>query len=151
MKSGEDERFMRLALAEAERAFAAKEIPVGAVVARGGEAVAFGCNRREEKRSALAHAEVEAIAAACGRLGNWRLDGCTLYVTLEPCAMCAGAILGARISRVVFGAFDEAAGACGSAADLFAMRLGPSPAVTSGVLGRECGALLERFFSQMRR
>lgn len=141
---------MREALAQARIAFAAGEVPVGAVIARGGQIVACGYNRREALQNALSHAETEAIGAACHALHTWRLTDCTLYVTLEPCPMCAGAILNARIGRVVYGARDPSLGACGSVADLFAMPFGNEPVVRSGVLKTECAALLTRFFQELR-
>lgn len=150
MPAVDDEKFMRMALREAESARAAGEVPVGAVIARGGEVVAAGQNRRERAGNALLHAEVEAIGRACEKLRSWRLDGCTMYVTLEPCAMCAGAILNARIGRIVFGAYDEKAGACGSVADLFAMPFSYGPAVKSGVLRDDCEELLSDFFRAVR-
>lgn len=146
----QDEALMRIALNEAHAAYVSGEVPVGAVIARGGDIVAYGHNRREAGQSALSHAEMEAIAEACRVLGRWRLSDCTLYVTLEPCPMCAGAILNARVGRVVFGASDRAMGACGSVADLFAMPFGWEPVVRSGVLESECAALLSGFFKEMR-
>ncbi len=114
-----DEIFMREAIALAQKAAAEGEVPVGCVVVRGGEIVGRGQNRRERGKSALAHAEIEAISEACRTLGGWRLWQCTLYVTLEPCPMCAGAIMNARIPRIVYGAKDTVNGCCGSAIDLF--------------------------------
>jgi len=112
--------------------------------------VGRGRNRREKDKTALGHAEIEAIGDACRNLGGWRLWECTLYVTLEPCPMCAGAIMGARIPRVVFGASDEKCGACGSVCDLFAMDFNHHPAVEKGVREGECGALLRDFFADLR-
>lgn len=150
MGAADDETYMRMALEEARKALDAGEVPVGAVIVRGGEVAARGHNRRESRRNALSHAEVEAIDAACRLLNSWRLNDCTLYVTLEPCAMCAGAIINARVGRVVYGAKDKAAGACGSVADLFAMPFSHEPAVKSGVLADECAALLSEFFQSLR-
>ena len=145
------EAYMRMALALAEEAAAAGEVPVGCVIADAqGRLVGRGRNRREEAGSALAHAEIEAIGEACRALGNWRLDGCALYVTLEPCPMCAGAILMARIPTVVFGAREALSGSCGSVVDLFSERYGHSPAVYGGVLESECAALLRAFFGKLR-
>ena len=145
-----DERYMRLALALATEAAAEGEVPVGAVIVRDGAVVGTGRNRRETARSALAHAEIEAIADACRRLGGWRLFGSTLYVTLEPCPMCAGAIINARIDRVVYGARDSKAGSCGSVTDLFALPYNHKPAAEGGLLEGECGAVLSDFFRGLR-
>ena len=144
------ERFMREALALAQEAAEAGEVPVGCVVVREGKIVGRGRNRREEKCSALSHAEVEAIAQANAALGSWRLDGCELYVTLEPCPMCAGAILNARISRVWYGARDRAFGACGGVTNLFMEDFPHPPALVGGVLEAECREILGRFFADLR-
>lgn len=147
----EREEYMRLALQEAKDASAAGEVPVGCVITDAdGHVIGRGRNRREEKQSALSHAEIEAIAEACAAKGSWRLDGCTLYVTLEPCPMCTGAIINARIPTVVFGAREENTGSCGSVVDLFSERYGHHPAVYSGVLEDECAALLRSFFQKLR-
>ena len=146
----EDLELMQAALALAKEAAAAGEVPVGCVIARGGEIVGRGRNRREEGKSALAHAEVEAIAEACRNLGGWRLWDCTLYVTLEPCPMCAGAIVNARIPRVVFGASDKKCGACGSVCDIFSMDFNHHPQVERGLMNEECSALLTEFFQNLR-
>ena len=146
----EDLELMQAALALAKEAAAAGEVPVGCVIARHGEIVGHGRNRREEGKSALAHAEVEAIAEACRNLGGWRLWDCTLYVTLEPCPMCAGAIVNARIPRVVFGASDKKCGACGSVCDIFSMDFNHHPQVERGLLNEECSALLTEFFQNLR-
>ena len=145
------EIFMRQALALAREAAAAGEVPVGCVVVREGAVVGRGRNRREEKRSAASHAEMEAIAQANEALGSWRLDGCELYVTLEPCPMCAGAILNARIARVWFGARDPAFGACGGVTNLFMEDFPHAPALVGGVLEEECRAVLSGFFSNLRK
>ena len=143
--------YMRAALALAREAAEAGEVPVGCVITdRDGKIVGRGRNRREELGDATSHAEVEAIREACRVLGDWRLEGCTLYVTLEPCPMCAGAILNARIPRVVFGARDPSMGCCGSVIDLFYERLGHRPAVTPDVLGEKSAALLQAFFREKR-
>ena len=145
------EEYMRLALDLAEEAAARGEVPVGCVVVGpAGDVLGRGRNRREEDRSAAAHAEMEAIGEACRRRGDWRLGDCTLYVTLEPCPMCAGAILNARVGRVVFGARDAVMGSCGSVIDLFMENYGYRPQVIGGVLGEECGNLLRDFFRQVR-
>ena len=147
---GKDERFMRMALEQAEIALSEGEIPVGAVIVRNGEVIAAGRNTRENEKNALGHAEMNAIGAACLALGDWRLNGCTLYVTLEPCVMCAGACINARLDRIVFGAFDKKAGCCTSVTDLTALRLGSEPDIFAGVLEEECTALLNRFFEDRR-
>ena len=145
-----DERFMREALAEAELALAAGDVPVGAVIVKDGKVIARGRNTREAEGDALGHAEINAIREACSVLGGWRLDGCTLYVTLEPCVMCTGACINARISRIVFGAFDKKAGCCGSVADLTALPFDSEPDVFAGILEEECSSLLKRFFLERR-
>lgn len=144
------EAYMEQALALAREAFAQGEVPVGAVVVKEGEVIATGRNRREERHNALCHAELEAIHRACERLGGWRLWQCELYVTLEPCPMCAGAIVNARIPHVIYGANDEKNGACGSVVDLCALPYNYRPQVTGGVLEAECKALLSEFFAQLR-
>jgi tRNA(adenine34) deaminase len=127
-------------------------VPVGAVVVKGGEVVGRGYNRREVGGDPLAHAEILAIAEAARTTGHWRLEGCTLYVTLEPCAMCAGALVNSRVERLVFGAMDPKAGFCGSLGNLVAdQRLNHRLRVTSGVLAEECGELLREFFARLRR
>ena len=143
---------MTEALALAREAAAAGEIPVGCVVTDGtGAVIGRGRNRREEGADATAHAEIEAIREACRTLGTWRLDGCTLYVTLEPCAMCAGAILHARIARVVYGARDPKTGVHGSVVDLFAVdRLNHHTQVQGGILADECSKMLSAFFAARR-
>ena len=146
----QDQELMRQALALAQEAADAGEVPVGCVIVRNGEVVGRGRNRREEGKNALAHAEVEAINDACRNLGGWRLWDCTLYVTLEPCPMCAGAIVNARIPRVVFGASDKKCGACGSVCDLFTMDFNHHPTVEKGVLEEEATALLTEFFRNLR-
>ena len=146
----EDIRFMEEALALAREAADAGEVPVGCVIVRKGQIVGRGRNRREEGKSALAHAEIEAISQACANLGGWRLWECTLYVTLEPCPMCAGAIINARIPRVVYGASDAKCGAAGSVCSLFSMAFNHHPEVESGILEEECAALLTEFFQKLR-
>ncbi len=146
-----DDRFyMEKALELAREAAAEGEVPVGCVIVRGDEIVGSGRNRREKDKSALAHAEVEAIAQACRNLGGWRLWECTLYVTLEPCPMCAGDIVNARIPRVVFGASDQKCGACGSVCDLFTMDFNHHPQVEAGICQEEAGQLLSEFFQNLR-
>lgn len=147
-----DRDWMREAIGEAERAAALGEVPIGAVIVQGGEVVGRGYNRREIDRDPLAHAELMAIREAARRIGGWRLVGCTLYVTLEPCAMCAGALVNSRVERLVFGAPDPKAGFCGSLGDLVTdPRLNHRMAVTGGVLAEECGRLLRGFFQELRR
>ena len=142
---------MRQALTLAEEAAADGEVPVGCVIVRAGVVVGRGRNRREEKQSALSHAETEAIAQANGRLRSWRLDGCELYVTLEPCPMCAGAILNARIARVYFGARDRVMGACGGVLNLFMEDFPNRPALVGGILESSCGQVLSDFFQELRQ
>jgi len=148
----QDEDYMKLALELAAQAAAEGEVPVGAVVVRqsDGAVVGEGRNRRETVRHALSHAEIEAIDEACRTLGGWRLSGCTLYVTLEPCPMCAGAIINARIDRVVFGASDPKAGSCGSLTDLFALPYNHRPQAEKGVCEEACAAALTSFFKELR-
>ncbi len=145
-----DEIYMRMALELAQEAAAEGEVPVGCVIVSEGEVVGRGRNRREKGKSALAHAELEAISEACRTLGGWRLWKATLYVTLEPCPMCAGAIINARIPRVVYGAKDAKAGSCASIVDLFSLPYNHKPEVTSGVLQEECAAVLTDFFRALR-
>jgi len=146
-----DESFMREALAEAERAFAAGEVPVGAVVVRGGEVIGRGRNRREELHDPTAHAEVLAIRAAAAHLGGWRIPDATLYVTVEPCPMCAGALVLARIDRLVYGTADPKAGAVDTFFDIVrSPALNHRVEVTRGVLEAECAELLRRFFGRLR-
>ena len=146
----EDREFMEEALRLAAEAAAEGEVPVGCVIVRNGQIVGRGRNRRETEKNALGHAEIEAIGDACKNLGGWRLWDCDLYVTLEPCPMCAGAIINARIPRVVFGAEDKKCGACGSVCDLFSMNFNHRPRVEKGLLEAEATALLTDFFRQLR-
>lgn len=145
-----DEKYMRLAIRQAEISAREGEVPVGAVVVMDGEVVSVGRNRREIGKNALAHAELEAIDGACRALGGWRLWKCELYVTLEPCPMCAGAIINSRIRRLVYGASDRKAGSCGSVVDLFALPYNHRPEVVPGFMAEECGALLTDFFRDLR-
>lgn len=148
----EEARYMRLALEEAKKAAVKAEVPVGAVVVRNNEVIAQGHNRREELHSALAHAEILAIEQACRHTGSWRLSDCQLYVTLEPCVMCVGAIVQARLGRLVFGCLDPKAGAVESLYQLCNdARLNHRLPVIGGVLTVECSAILEHFFSRLRR
>ena len=142
--------FMQQALLLAEEAGNDGEVPVGCVIVRNGEIVGRGRNRRERDKTALGHAEIEAIADACKNLGGWRLWECSMYVTLEPCPMCAGAIINARIPRVVFGASDSKCGACGSVCDLFSMDFNHHPQVEKGIREEESQQLLTDFFKKLR-
>ena len=142
--------FMDQALELARQAAAEGEVPVGCVIVRNGEIVGRGRNRRETGRTALGHAEIQAISEACAALGGWRLWECTLYVTLEPCPMCAGAIINARIPRVVYGASDAKCGACGSVCDLFSMDFNHHPVVEKGIREEEAAKLLTEFFQNLR-
>ena len=146
----EDREFMARALKLAEQAAVSGDVPVGCVIVKDGQIVGEGRNRREERGDATAHAELEAIRDACARLGSWRLHGCTLYVTLEPCPMCAGGIINARISEVRYGVRDEKAGCCASVLDLFAEPFNHRPRVYRGPLEEECRALLQNFFESLR-
>jgi tRNA(adenine34) deaminase len=148
----DDLEAMKHAIAEAERAGSLGEVPVGAVIVRGGQVVGRGHNRREIDGDPLAHAELLAIREAAERVGGWRLTGCTMYVTLEPCAMCAGALVNSRVERLVFGAHDPKAGWCGSLGDLVRdPRLNHRLEVDAGVAAEECGELLTAFFQRLRR
>ena len=145
------EDYMALALSLAREAAENGEVPVGCVIVdSAGAVIGRGRNRRQERPDATAHAEVEAIRQACAALGDWRLSGCTLYVTLEPCPMCAGAIINARIPTLVFGAREALTGSCGSVIDLFSENYGHRPAVYGGVLAEDCAALLRDFFRGKR-
>ena len=146
-----DETLMREALAMAQQARLADEVPVGAVVVSDGEIVGRGFNAPISRKDPSAHAEIQALRDAAARIGNYRLTGCTLYVTLEPCPMCAGAIMQARIAKLVYGAGDPKSGACGSVVDLFQeSRLNHHTHVAGGVLAAECCAILKRFFAERR-
>ena len=148
----DDEAAMRVALAEARKALDEGEVPIGCVIVHDGAVVGRGHNQVERLQDATAHAEIVAIGAASTALSSWRLEDCTLFVTLEPCAMCAGAIVLARVGRVVYGAHDPKAGACGSVLNVIdEPRLNHAPPVTSGVLAMEAGELLTSFFEMKRR
>lgn len=146
----DDFYYMDAALELAKQAAAEGEVPVGCVIVRNGEIVGRGRNRRETAKTALGHAEIEAIGQACEQLGGWRLWECTLYVTLEPCPMCAGAIVNARIPRVVFGASDTKCGACGSVCNIFTMDFNHHPQVEKGIREEESSQLLTDFFQNLR-
>ena len=147
----EREDYMQEALALAREAAAAGEVPVGCVIVRQGAIVGRGLNRREERQAVSSHAEMEAMAQANTVLGTWRLDDCELYVTLEPCPMCAGAILNARIPRVYYGARDETFGACGGVLNLFMEDFPHRPALVGGILAEDCRAVLAEFFASLRK
>ena len=144
------EDFMRLALGQARRSFDEGEVPVGAVVTRNGEVVSVGRNRREYGKNALYHAEIEAIDEACKKLGGWRLWECEMYVTLEPCPMCAGAIVNSRIRKVYFGARDDKNGAVVSVMQMFDYPFTHKPEFEGGVMENECAAILSEFFKKLR-
>lgn len=143
--------FMNLAIEQAKLSADELEVPVGAVIVRNGEVVSVGRNRRENGKNALAHAEIEAIDLACKKLGGWRLWECEMYVTLEPCPMCTGAIINSRIRRLVFGASDYKAGSCGSVVNLFDLPYNHKPEVLSGFMQEECSAILTDFFANLRK
>ena len=143
-------QFMEEALTLARQSAAEGEVPVGCVIVCNGQIVGRGRNRRETEKTALGHAEIQAIEEACRNLGGWRLWECTLYVTLEPCPMCAGAIINARIPKVVFGASDNKYGACGSVCDLFSMAFNHHPEMEKGVMEEEAAALMQEFFRNLR-
>ncbi len=146
-----NEKFMREALKQAKKAALAGEAPIGAVIVRKEKIIARAYNKREIKKNALSHAEISAINKACSRLGGWRLPECDMYVTLEPCPMCAGAIINARIENVYFGAYDKKAGCAGSVTDLFkAGMFNHDVNVTGGVMEKECSELLSSFFKKLR-
>lgn len=156
MKEGvrmeQDGKYMLLAIEQAKEAEKDGEVPVGAVaVWEDGRIVGIGRNRREKGKNALCHAEIEAINEACQTLDGWRLHKCTMYVTMEPCPMCAGAIMNARIKRVVYGAYDQKAGAYGSVFDLNAFPLNHKTEINGGVMEEECTALLRTFFGELRK
>lgn len=145
-----DEHYMSMALELAREAAGEGEVPVGCIITLGDRVVGRGRNRREASRNALSHAELEAIGEACATLGGWRLWQCNLYVTLEPCPMCAGAIINARIPRVIYGARDPKAGACGSVCNLFHQAFNHHPEVTQGILEEACSGELKNFFQALR-
>lgn len=147
----EDEKFMKKALEQAKKAASKGEVPIGCVIVKDGRIIASGYNKREEKKNSLLHAEMVAINSACKKLDAWRLCDCTLYVTLEPCPMCAGAIINSRIKRVVFGASDPKAGAFGSVVNLNEYPFNHKCLISSGVLGEECAAILSAFFRKLRK
>ena len=145
-----DEKFMRIALKEAEKASKINETPIGAVIVRNGEIIARGHNKRETKKNALMHAEIIAIDKACKKLGGWRLPNCEIYVTLEPCPMCMGAIIQSRIGNVHFGAYDHKSGCLGSVCDLSSI-LPHKVSYQGGILKTECENILKDFFKELRK
>ncbi len=145
-----DKKYMKAALKLAQKAADEGEVPVGAVVVCDGKIVGRGRNRRETKKNAIHHAEIEAIEKACKKLGGWRLHKCDLYVTLEPCPMCTGAIINARIKTLYYGAKDEKAGSCGTLVNLFELPYNHKPEVISGVMEEECADILKKFFKDLR-
>lgn len=145
-----DEKFMLQALSMAQEAFDDDEVPVGAVIVRNGEIIAKGRNRREKEKNALLHAEIDAINNACTTLGGWRLWNCEIYVTLEPCPMCAGAIINAHIPKVYFGAYDFKNGSCGTITNLFEMPYNFKPECVGGIMEQECSDILKNFFKRLR-
>lgn len=146
------EEYMKSALEQAKKAMDEGEVPVGCVIVdNNGEIIGRGYNHREKERNALAHAELEAINEACKQAADWRLSGCSLYVTLEPCPMCAGAIINARIAKVFYGAKEEQSGCCGSVINLFMERFGHSPQVVGGILEQECASMMTAFFRKLRK
>ena len=146
-----NKKFMKLALSAAREAAKRGEIPVGAVVVKDGKVIAVGSNRREEKKSVISHAEIEAIEKAAKRLGDWRLDDCELYVTLEPCPMCTGAIINSRIKTVIFGAYDLRAGSMDSVINLCDYPYDSRPEIYGGICEDECAAVLSEFFLKVRK
>ena len=146
-----DKDFMLLAIEQAKLSAQELEVPVGAVITRNGEIISVGRNRRENGKNALAHAEIEAIDLACKKLGGWRLWECEMFVTLEPCPMCTGAIINSRIRRLVYGASDYKAGSCGSVINLFDLPYNHKPEVIEGFMSEECSGLLSDFFANLRR
>ena len=147
----DNEYFMDQAIALAKEAAQEGEVPVGAVVVLGDKIVGTGRNRREKNKNALAHAEIEAITEACRTLGGWRLWQCDMYVTLEPCPMCTGAIINSRIKRLIYGASDCKAGSCGSVVNLFELPYNHKPEIVSGIKKDECAELLSEFFKALRK
>ena len=146
----QEEKYMREAVRQAKKAAALKEVPIGCVIVHDEAIIARGYNRRTIDKNVLAHAEIIAIRKACRKIGDWRLEDCTMYVTLEPCPMCAGAIVNARIPAVYYGAKDDKAGCCGSVLNLFEERFNHHPRIYGRVLEAECAALLQEFFQSLR-
>lgn len=145
-----DKEIMLAALKLADEAALDDEVPVGAVIVKDGEIVSTGRNRREKGKNALCHAEIEAINSACEKLGGWRLWQCEMFVTLEPCPMCSGAIINSRIRKVTFGAYDKKAGCCGSVIDMFSLPFNHKPEIVGGFMEEECAEKLSQFFKKIR-
>lgn len=145
-----EERFMESALKEAEKCIPSKDVPVGCVIVKDCKIIGRGHNTRERDNSALGHAEISAIKDACGFLKSWRLKGCSLYVTLEPCPMCAGAVINAKIDAVYFGAYDKSGGAVGGVINIFEENFNHKPKVIGGIMKEECTKLLQNFFKDLR-
>ena len=143
-------KFMQMAILEAEKAAKMGEVPVGAVIVKNGEVIATGYNQREKKQNALSHAEIEVINTACQKLGTWRLDDCEMYVTLEPCPMCTGAIINARIKTVIFGAYDSKMGCMDSVINLCNYPFNHRPEIYGGIMEDECLGILQNFFKNLR-
>lgn len=146
-----DFEYMRLAIKEAKKSELELEVPVGAVVVYENEVISWGRNKRENLKNALVHAELEAIYYACKKMNSWRLLNCSIYVTLEPCAMCTGAIINSRISKLCYGAYDPKSGSCGSVINLFDLPYNHKPKLVSGVLEKECSEILSNFFKKLRK
>jgi len=146
-----NEKFMKIALQQAVKAAKINEVPIGAVIVMNNKIISKGYNKRECKKNALLHAEIIAIEKACKKLKSWRLSDCELYVTLEPCPMCMGAIINSRISKVVFGAYDKKAGSCGSVVNLNDYPYNHHPEIIGSVLEKECSSILSDFFSTLRK
>lgn len=151
MDTNKHRKFMEKAIEEAEKAAKIGEVPIGAIIVKNGEIISSGYNKREIRKNALLHAEIEAINNACKKLGSWRLMDCDLYVTLEPCPMCTGAIINSRIKRLIFGAKDEKAGSCGSVINLFELGYNHKPEIISGIMEEKCRTLLSEFFKNLRK
>ncbi|MGN1347891.1 MAG: nucleoside deaminase [Acutalibacteraceae bacterium] len=145
-----DIEIMKTALSLADEAAKDDEVPVGAVIVKDGEIISVGRNRREKGKNALCHAEIEAINSACEKLGGWRLWQCEMFVTLEPCPMCSGAIINSRIKKVTFGAYDKKAGCCGSVVNIFDLPFNHKPEIVGGFMEEECAARLSEFFKKLR-
>ncbi len=147
----DNQKYMSIALKEAQNAFCLGEVPVGAVIVCENKIIGTGYNKREKEQNALCHAEIEAINKACEAIGSWRLENCTMYVTLEPCPMCTGAIINSRLQKVVFGAYDEKAGCLGGLLNLAEKPLGHKPKIVGGYMEYECEKLLSAFFLNLRK
>lgn len=146
-----NKKYMQIALEKAKEAYEIGEIPVGAVIVKDDKIIGTGMNTREKDRNALGHAEINAINEACKNTGSWRLDGCTIYVTMEPCPMCAGAIINARISTVVFGCYDLKMGAFDSVCNLANEKFDFTPEIYGGIMEKECSEVVKKFFEELRK